>query len=234
MLQPNGINHLALATSDMKGALEYFNDVLGMPLAALYWMHGAENTMHGFLTLNETSLLAFVYSPEIVDKVELGNTHAGTPVAPCAKGTMQHLALNVDTVDDLLTLRDRIRSRGIHCFGPMDHGLMTSIYFAGPDGITMEVATLSGEDPYKWIDPSTVEALGITPEQLETLKSPTPYERPAEPVANVPMEEANPLQLAFPAEAYEGMLKMTDEQFTEHTRDDVPPTEIDTTGRSFF
>ncbi|GAB3114702.1 VOC family protein [Pseudomaricurvus hydrocarbonicus] len=48
MLRPNGINHLALSTANMKTTLTFFNEVLGMPLAALYWMHGAEQAIHGF------------------------------------------------------------------------------------------------------------------------------------------------------------------------------------------
>lgn len=225
MNHPNGINHLALATADLKSVLEYFTDVLGLPLASLYWMHGAENTMHAFLVLNESSLLAFVYGPEIEDKVELGKTHAGNPGAPCAKGTMQHLALNVDSVDDLLALRDRIRSRGIHCFGPMDHGLMQSIYFAGPDGITMEVATITSDEPHKWIDPTTVEALGLSEEELNRFRNPAPFERPDSPVPNPSMDSASPLKMVFPEEAYAAMLGMSDEEFMEATRDDVPPAD---------
>ncbi len=234
MLQPNGINHLALSTSDMKGTLQFFNDVLGLPLASLYWMHGTENTMHGFLSLNETSLLAFVCSPAVPDKIELGLTHAGTPADPSTRGTMQHLAFNVDTVDDLLALRDRIRSKGIHCFGPMDHGLMQSIYFAGPDGVTLEVATLTSDDPYKWIDQTTVEALGISAEELDQLKKPASYERPSSPVPNPSLEDASPIQMTFPKEAYAAMLSMSDEEFKEATRDDVPPSEEPRQGHSFF
>ncbi len=187
-------------------------------------MHGVENTVHGFLQLNENSLLAFVGTPAIPDKVELGYTHSGNPGAPCVKGTMQHLALNVDTRDDLLAMRDRIRSRGIHCFGPMDHGLMESIYFAGPDGMTLEVATLTGEDPHQWIDPEVVDHLDISSGELEQLKNPKPYERPESPVPNPPMAEASELRMAFPEEEYAGMLAMTDDEFTEATRDNIPPS----------
>lgn len=41
-LRPRGVNHLAMSTCDMKGQLEYWSDVLGCPLKALYWMHGVE------------------------------------------------------------------------------------------------------------------------------------------------------------------------------------------------
>ncbi|MES9968525.1 MAG: VOC family protein [Candidatus Thiodiazotropha sp.] len=234
MLQPNGINHLAIASSDMKGTLQYFNDVLGLPLVALYWMHGAENTMHGFLALNESSLLAFVCSPLIPDEVEIGKSHAGNPGAPCSKGTMQHLAFNVDSLEDLLAVRDRIRSRGIHCFGPVEHGYLQSIYFAGPEGMTLECATLTGKDMKHWIDATTVKELGITEEELHRLRNPIPYEQPAEPVQNAPMESAHPLKMVFPPEAYEKMLSQSDEELREHTRDDVPPDEAPSGGRAFY
>ena len=225
VVNPNGINHLAISVTDMKEAIQYFNQVLGMPLASLYWMHGAENTMHGFMVLNESSLLAFVASPKVSDRKEYGLSHAGNPGEPSAGGTMQHLAFNVDTLDDLLAVRDRIRSKGIHCAGPMDHGIMHSIYFAGPDGTTLEVACLSGEDPHKWIDPEVVKILGISDEELEEMKSPTPFVQPAEPVLNPSLEEGNPIyRMKYPAEQYELMVTTPDEVLAELTKDNIPPT----------
>ena len=43
----NGIHHLAIATKDIKKQIEFFNDVLGCELVALYWMHGVEGAWHG-------------------------------------------------------------------------------------------------------------------------------------------------------------------------------------------
>jgi hypothetical protein len=43
----------------------------------------------------------------------MGVTHAGNPAGSCAPGTMQHVALNVESEADLLAMRDRIRSRGM-------------------------------------------------------------------------------------------------------------------------
>ncbi|WP_040492163.1 VOC family protein, partial [Ilumatobacter nonamiensis] len=128
-----GIHHLAIATKDMKSQIEFFTDVLGCELSALYWMHGVEGAWHGFLKLNDACYVAFVHTPDVADiERTLGVTHAGSGAQPCAGGAMQHLALNADTLDDLLAMRDRIRSRGITVFGPIDHGMCHSIYFAGP------------------------------------------------------------------------------------------------------
>ncbi len=49
MSQIAGLHHLALCTADMKAQIEFFTDKLGMELVALYWMHGVDNTWHGFL-----------------------------------------------------------------------------------------------------------------------------------------------------------------------------------------
>jgi len=222
LLNPNGINHLAISTADMKGVLQYFNEVLGMPLAALYWMHGAENTMHGFLKLNASSMLAFVFSPENRKEVQLGNTHPGNPSAPSTMGTMQHLAFNVDSVEDLLALRDRIRGHGIHCMGPADHGYAQSIYFAGPEGISLEVCTFIGSDINKWIDPEVLAELNISNDELLNLQNPKAFQRPSRPVPQPSLSDAKDYKLAFPEEVYQQFMSMSDEQFMEITREVAP------------
>ena len=211
LVRPNGINHLALATADMKGVLTFFNEVLGMPLVALYWMHGADKVIHGFLRLNESSLLAFVYTPDNPKTVDIGLTHAGNPLAKCAMGTMQHLAFNVDSVDDLLTLRDRIRSKGIHCMGPLDHSFAQSLYFAGPEGMTLEICTLVGSDMSKWVDPEVVELLNISDEELHKLRNPSPFESPAEPVPQPSIEQAEAYKMVFPDGTYDSIMSASDE-----------------------
>ncbi|MEX0847049.1 MAG: VOC family protein, partial [Ilumatobacteraceae bacterium] len=62
-LHPNGINHLAIATRDMKAQIEFFTDVLGGELKALYWMHGVADTFHGFVELSPSCYLAFQQHP---------------------------------------------------------------------------------------------------------------------------------------------------------------------------
>jgi catechol 2,3-dioxygenase-like lactoylglutathione lyase family enzyme len=113
-----GLHHLAICTSDMKSQIEFFTDVVGMELVALYWMHGVENTWHGFLRMNDESCIALVQNPSIAEvPVEMGVTHAGNPGGPCARGTMQHLALGVEDEVELMAMRDRIRARGVPVMG---------------------------------------------------------------------------------------------------------------------
>ena len=78
-----GLHHLAVCTSNIKAQIEFFTDVLGMELVALYWMHGVENTFHGFLRMNDESCVALVQNPQIGEvPVEVGVTHAGNPGGP--------------------------------------------------------------------------------------------------------------------------------------------------------
>ena len=164
MNEVDGLHHIAITTANMKAQIEYFTDVLGMELVALYWMHGVANTWHGFLRLNDESAVAFVCNPDIEKiPVELGKTHAGNPGANCARGVMQHLAFRVKNDEELMAMRDRIRSKGIPVLGPLDHGMCKSIYFAGLENLSLELS-YSNEpiDARAWIDPEVMALAGIT------------------------------------------------------------------------
>ena len=90
-----------------------------------------------------------------------------------APGTMQHVAFDVETYDELLAMRDRIRSRGVNVMGPIHHGMCDSIYFAGPEGLTLEVATSKDPiDPDHWIDPEVVALAGISRRRARPLSPP--------------------------------------------------------------
>ncbi len=81
----NGVHHLAIMTADVKSQIEFFSDVLGMKLKALYWMHNVEGYFHAFMELNPSCSVAFVYAPAVKDiPTEFGVSHAGNPVKPCA------------------------------------------------------------------------------------------------------------------------------------------------------
>ncbi len=229
MTSPNGVHHLAVATKDIKAQIEFFNDVLGCELVALYWMHGVEGAWHGFLKLNDSCSIAFVETPDIkeIDRT-LGVTHAGSPGGPCAGGSMQHLALNVDTHDELLAMRDRIRSRGVTIFGPIDHGMCHSIYFAGPEDLSLEVATSAKPiDGRAWIDPEVVELAGISAEELDTFRNPVSYERPETSVAQPAFDPDLPWQRGMTREVYEAIISMPDDVVAERMSENEPPVLVE-------
>ena len=225
-LHPRGVNHLAISTRDMKGQLEFFTDVLGCPLKALYWMHGVANTFHGFVELAPESYVAFVQHPDNAKDIEYGVTHAGNGGAPVTIGTMQHVAFHVDTLDEVLALRDRIRSRGVHVFGPIDHGMLQSMYFAGPEGLSLEVCCGSNISAAAWIDPEVQELCGINSAEVETLKHPASYTRPADAVPQPPIDSPGP-KMHYPPDVYNKLMTMPDEIVWQRFSETVPPVAID-------
>lgn len=228
MTHPTGIHHLALSTGNMKAQIEFFTDVLGMELVALYWMHGVENAWHGFLKLNETSSLAFVFVPGN-EKIgtEIGVTHAGSGAGASSPGTMQHVSFDVPTMEALLNMRDRIRSRGVNVMGPIRHGLCQSIYFAGPENLALEVATSDGaehpmDSDQTWIDPEVVRLAGISEDELNRFTNPASYVGESGSVPQPPYDPSKP-HPAMPEDVYKSVLAIPDEIFTAQMSETTPP-----------
>lgn len=226
-VRPNGLHHLALATADIKQQIAFFADVLGMELVALYWMHGVKGAWHGFMRLNDGESIAFVQAPAIKDiPREIGSTHAGNPGGPVAGGAMQHLALNVDSLDELLAMRDRIRLHGVNVFGPIDHGFCQSIYFAGPEDLSLEISTSSAAiDPRAWIDPEVAELAGLTDEDLRRFTRPQAVAPSERPVPQPPADPGKP-HMRFPERTYAKMLAMSDEEYSRRMSETEPPVKV--------
>jgi catechol 2,3-dioxygenase-like lactoylglutathione lyase family enzyme len=223
-LRPNGMHHIAVTTARMKDQIEYFTDVLGAKLVGFYWMHGTEGAWHAFLELSASSTFALVYHPD-VEKIPatLDVTHSRTPGHFCAPGTLQHFAFNVDNDEELLAMRDRIRSRGIPTFGPIDHGMCKSIYFAGLEGLNLEVSTsATAIDPKVWIEQEVVDLAGISPDELARYKNPVEFAAKDGPVPQPPFNPAKP-HMAYPPEAYQAMLTMPDAQLSAMNDSSAPP-----------
>ncbi len=221
-LHPNGINHLALATADMKAQLTFFAEVLGCPTRALYWMHGVADTFHGFVELADDSYLAFVQAPGNPTEPQWGVTHSGNAGDPVTAGTMQHVAFNVDTMDDLLTMRDRIRHHGIQVLGPLDHGMIQSIYFAGPEHLSLEVCVGRDIDERQWVDPEVQGLCGISDAELERLVDPPGFHRPDEPVRQPPYDSAAP-NLRYSEQARAFIMGMSDADVWTNLSESTPP-----------
>jgi catechol 2,3-dioxygenase-like lactoylglutathione lyase family enzyme len=221
--QPDGIHHVAIMSANMKEQLTFFTQVLGFPLVGLFEMHGVPGGKHAFLKMAEDSFFSVVELAGI-DEIPstLGITHAGTGAGKCAAGTMQHLAFRAPDEAGLLALRDRIRSYGVPAIGPIGHGFCKSIYFAGPEGLTLEVSyAVSEVDPAHWVDPKMLDECGISGEEAAAMMAPTPFVG-ASPVAQPGYDPAVP-QMGYPPERLKLMLAVPDEVITAQGSYDQPP-----------
>jgi catechol 2,3-dioxygenase-like lactoylglutathione lyase family enzyme len=223
----DGLHHLAICTADMKAQIEFFTDKLGMELVALYWMHGVANTWHGFLRLNDESSIAFVQNPDIGKvPVTLGQTHAGNPGANCARGVMQHVALRVRDDAELHAMRDRLRAKGVPVLGPLDHGFCKSIYFAGPENLSLELSFSSEAiDARAWIDPQVVELAGISSAELERYKRPADFVDSGGRVPQPLLDGPGPHMSNYPPGGYEKLLSMSDADVLAMS-ENQPPVQV--------
>lgn len=221
---PTGVHHLAISTADVKQQIEFFTQVLGAELVALYWMHGLD-AWHAFVRLSDTCSVAFVeMKANHAIEATIGVTHSGTAGDPSAPGTMQHVAFDAESFDDLLRLRDRIRHHGITVFGPIDHGMCHSIYFAGPEHLTLEVATSQAPIPAdNWIDPEVVALAGISDADLARYRRPPPDpDGIPGAVTQPPLDPTKPA-MAYPPEVLAVMATMSDDDVAASMHYPDPP-----------
>lgn len=227
MSLPNGVHHLALATRDVKAQLDFFTEVIGMDLVALYWMHGVENTVHAFVKMGETTTIAFVQGPEMKDiEPQLGVSHPGFVVGNVAPGAMQHLALNVDSEADLMAMRDRIRAHGHWVMGPADHGFCKSIYLVAPEGIMLEFSTWTGLDTDEWIDPEVVEHCGLSAADIARYRRPPGFVSKSGQVPQPDPHGKPGFEFVFPPEwreRGEALYRMNDDELCAVFSNTTPP-----------
>lgn len=221
--QPDGLHHIAIMSADMKAQLTFFTQVMGFPLVGLFDMHGVPGGKHAFLKMADDSFFSVVELDGVADiPSTLGITHAGTGAGKCAAGTMQHIAFRVPDEAGLIAMRNRIRSNGVPAIGPIGHGFCKSIYFAGPEGLTLEVSTqMTPLEAVRWVDPKVVEACGISGEEAEAMMNPPPCTA-TEPVAQPAYDPAVP-NMAYPPETLKAILSAPDAAITAQGSYNEPP-----------
>ncbi|MBR9972476.1 VOC family protein [Magnetospirillum sulfuroxidans] len=130
------VHHVAYRCRDAKETVEWYGKHLGMDFVLAIAENEVPSTkaadpyMHIFLDAGHGNILAFF---ELPTKPEMGRDE-NTP------DWVQHLALEVDSVDTLLKTKARLEAEGISVVGPTNHTLFQSIYFFDPNGHRLELA----------------------------------------------------------------------------------------------
>lgn len=220
----NGVHHLAFMTSDMKAQIEFYTQVVGMRLVGIFPFHGVDGATHCFLDAGDDFLLSFVQiKGSEVDPV-YGVSHARDVSDPMAGGALQHIALNLDSMDEMLEMRDRLRSKGYAVFGPLAHGLSYSMYLGAPEGIHLEFATSEACDPIKaenWVEPESAALFGISEAELQLYMDPPEVVTSHGAVPQPAIEEAI-LPTPIPRPMFEKLGYLSDEELAEAMRFSAP------------
>ncbi len=132
----NKIHHVAYRCKDAKETVEWYVKHLDMNFVLAIAENEVPSTkapdpyMHVFLDAGQGNILAFF---ELPTRAEMGRD-------PNTPAWVQHLALEVDSMDTLLATKARLQAAGIDVIGPTDHTIFQSIYFFDPNGHRLELA----------------------------------------------------------------------------------------------
>lgn len=131
------LHHFAYRCRDAEETRHFYEDVLGLPLAAVVAHDVVPSTgesqpyVHLFFALGDGSMVAFF---------DLFDGRACEP-DPRTPPWVNHLALRVADRASLDQAKDRLATEGVDVVGVVDHGWFDSIYFFDPNGIRLELVS---------------------------------------------------------------------------------------------
>jgi catechol 2,3-dioxygenase-like lactoylglutathione lyase family enzyme len=143
---PQMLSHAAFISRDTAAAVEFFTKVLGMEFVAAVRNDQIPSTgevvpyFHSFFRMADGSTIAYFEAPDLPPIPD--------PPHP-AYDTFRHFAMQVSTVGEVDAWHARLVAHDVEVLGPVDHGIMYSIYFHDPDGNRLEIATPTDD---RWND----------------------------------------------------------------------------------
>jgi catechol 2,3-dioxygenase-like lactoylglutathione lyase family enzyme len=155
-----GVNHLALVCRDMERTVDFYTNVLGMPLIkTIEFPDGAGQ--HFFFDIGNGDSLAFFWfpnAPEPAPGISSASALPGQGELTTAMGSMNHVAFDVPA-EEIENYQRRLVEKGIECSVVINHDrsrrgisreltddvFIRSVYFFDPDGILLEFASWVGE-----------------------------------------------------------------------------------------
>ena len=150
-----GLNHLALVCRDMARTVDFYSNVLGMPLIKTIELPSGMG-QHFFFDIGNGDSLAFFWfpnAPAAAPGIASAAALPGYGELTTAVGSMNHVAFDVppERFDEYC---DRLREKGVEVGFVLNHDdspdgvaeqvhpgvFVRSIYFFDPDGILLEFA----------------------------------------------------------------------------------------------
>lgn len=158
-----GVNHLALVCKDMARTVEFYRDVLGMPLIKTIELPNGIG-QHFFFDVGNGDSIAFFWFPDAPEAQPGVSSPAALPTTGksivSAHGSMNHIAINVPA-DKFEEYHAKLKAKGVQVTRILNHDdsptqvseevtsdvFVRSIYFFDPDGICIEFAAWMRELP---------------------------------------------------------------------------------------
>jgi catechol 2,3-dioxygenase-like lactoylglutathione lyase family enzyme len=156
-----GINHLALVTTDMDATVRFYHGTLGARLVATI---STPEFRHYFFEFGPQCTVAFFEYADAPAQPFVNRAGVPNERAP----QFDHLSLNLPDERALRALRQRLQSSGWEVTDIVDHEVVRSVYFTDPNGIALEASwwvrdptgqPVDYRDPQLFADPDPVPAL---------------------------------------------------------------------------
>ncbi len=155
-----GVNHLALVCKDMARTVDFYCNVLGMPLTKTLDLPGGAG-QHFFFDIGNNDSLAFFWFPDAPDNIPgsvAPENLVGAGPITTAHASMNHIAFDVSP-DKIEEYREKLIAKGVKVTEFFNHDdspaqvspevtedvFIRSIYFFDPDGILLEFAAWTKE-----------------------------------------------------------------------------------------
>ena len=137
-----GLHHFAYRCRDAEQTRYFYEDLLGLPLFHIIQSDYVPSTgeycpyTHIFFRMKDGSYIAFF---------DLGDDKAADP-SPNTPEWVNHLALRVESLQNLEQIKARLLEAKIEVLGVIDHHIFKSIYFFDPNGIRLELTAQLAND----------------------------------------------------------------------------------------
>jgi catechol 2,3-dioxygenase-like lactoylglutathione lyase family enzyme len=151
----SGINHVALVCADMERTVDFYTNILGMPLIKALDLPG-DAGQHFFFDAGNGDCVAFFWfrdAPDAVPGISAPRYIPGIGDIVSACSSMNHLSFHVPP-EKFDEYRQKLKAKGVRVGPVLNHDesemqvsaemhpgvYVRSFYFLDPDGITLEFA----------------------------------------------------------------------------------------------
>ncbi len=137
-LRLDGVDHTARPTWKLRETIEFYRDILGLPLVHTISARGwgqvnHPDFLHFFFDAGKGALIAFFYyigtdRPEKYEPEDHWFFNSN------------HTAWAVDSREELDRWKETLEARGLHVSPHIRHEILESIYFTDPNGYPLEIS----------------------------------------------------------------------------------------------
>ncbi|MBD2858086.1 VOC family protein [Spongiibacter sp. KMU-158] len=129
------IHHAAYRCRDAEQTRWFYEDILGLKLAAAFEENHdfgegfKRHFLHIFFEMGDGNYIAFFDEPGVSKPEDFKRKDSFD----------MHLAFEVENLEAVLAWQKHINDQGKTCLGPIDHGFVKSVYMYDPNGIQIEI-----------------------------------------------------------------------------------------------